>query len=211
MKRVLRIWSVGAGLNILWIGIMFFQGFFHEARSLPWLWIGVNFLPLTLVIGFASFRSVSPADRWPARLLLLFVVGCFLSLYTRFWLDSYADFLWVLRSVPFFFLPLQLVIIFLLVRPVFSPPTVALALSSAQRQEVLEPLQRGNIAQALDKLQRRVADVPSAYRYVTEQKSRLASTERERLDNLITEDEYQRQLARLRRTLLNVLVEREAS
>jgi hypothetical protein len=209
MKRVLRIWLIGASLNLLWISIMLFQGFFAEAPALPWIWIGVNFLPLSLVIGLASLRSVRQPEPWAHWLLLLFVTLCFSSLYTRFWFERYADFLWVIRYVPFFFFPLQISIIFLLLRAMFSQPKIAFALSDAQRRDTLESLQRGKIAQALDSLQRSVADTPAAYQYVTEQKSRLASFERERLDNLITEDEYQRQLARLRRALLNSLLEEE--
>ncbi len=113
MKKIFSIWILGAVINLFLMTYMLISGIFAGNTSSAIIWICVNFIPISIALGYASTIGQPFKNKVLSQLLVVFLILCLVSLYSRNFLPNLAYFHSAIRIAPIILIPLQIFILFL--------------------------------------------------------------------------------------------------
>lgn len=207
MKKILIIWSIGALLNIFMISVeVFLVDYFSQKRWIPVLWVGINFVPLSVAVAYYTFNDIAIKSKKITYWLISFLVLCLLSLFSRTLIPDYQTFENFILWIPFVLLPLQLFILFQLLRAGRMQYQFDVSFQSQNRDQAIEYIQKGNTLKALDLLLEESKHNGKVYEYLSLQKSTLSAVKQQHLSNTIENEKYQRTVNQVTQSLLDLLI-----
>lgn len=192
MKKLLVIWIPGALLNILLIWyIVLVMGFFDKNLYIPFLWMTINFIPISLLIGYFSYLNKHIISKSIRYLLFLFLVLCLMSLLSRRPLGDLETYEKVMSFAPFFLLPIQAIIIFFLLKLGKLENQLMFFFKSKDRKNIIQLIQKGRTDQALEKLLEESENKnPEVYKFLSLLKNNLVEAKRKYNIGTLDDDKF---------------------
>lgn len=112
MKKTFLIWITGSLINLVYMWVLIWGlGYFVDSILTPIIWMVINFVPISLVIGYYTYKHVNVESKMSNLLLIIFILSCFgIALFSRHFAD-FSAFEKSIQYTPYFLIPLQLIIL----------------------------------------------------------------------------------------------------
>ena len=206
MNKLLITWLIGSIINLLLMWFLIYNDFFEGKMLVPILWMCINFLPLSLILGYYYSLKTWLEAKHVFIILVIFLVLCLLSIYSRNFIPTYEGFIKALTYSPFLFLPFQIFIIFSLLRVAKLRNQLIGYFNSKNKDEIIKFIQSGNTKKALDTLlEETESSNKGVYDYLSVQKNILNTANLDFSKGLISKEAVDIKNAKVTNSLLEFL------
>ena len=169
-------------------------------------WCLINFIPISLVIGYFFSLNTTLETKKIAIGLTVFSLLCLASIYARNFLPSYDNFIKAISYAPFFLIPLQILIIFRFVQLANLKNLLTQHFQSENKETIIGLIQKGDTEKALNQLLEESKTNVRVYKYLSLQKNNLVNANRQHMSSIIDDESFNQVIAKVNSSLLEFLL-----